>query len=209
MPVNDVPISWQYVDALIGDALGDEGNYHARRSLWSPGAFTMRETAADVPLKTLKGPLLDLGCGCGTWLLYLRSLGVEAIGVDRSPKYVSVANALLKTFGFPESAAVGDLREQTGEYAAVTAFGILYDVYHPRDGGLGQMLDYLQSLVAPRGWLAFEYYIHQENELEERGYISPVAILAMGERRGLDIVTVTTRKSHQHEVALYVFRRSS
>ena len=46
-------------------------------------------------------PVLDIGCGAGSNVLYLRQKGFESHGVDISPGAVRAANHRLKEAGFP------------------------------------------------------------------------------------------------------------
>jgi len=203
----DQMINWAEVNTWLAgeESVADVSNgYYSRRSPLHPGAFTMRETAVAVPLDALGGAVLDLGCGCGTWLLYLRDRGVPCYGVDRSEEAVAVANKLLINHGHTARARVGDLREATGEWGLVTAFAVLYDAYPTQDG----MLDYLRELLLPGGWLALEYYVDQEPRIEGRGYLSVEAMVLHAKAHGLEVVSVTTRQTKEHENALYVFRRA-
>ncbi len=53
-------------------------------------------------------PVLDIGCGAGSNVLYLRQKGFESHGVDISPGAVRAANRRLKEAGFPPTVREGD-----------------------------------------------------------------------------------------------------
>ncbi len=88
-------------------------------------ALTEYETILPTVVKVLpeQGMILDVGCGIGRWLVYLRRLGYPAIGVDIS------AEALQTIRSLGESVPIlqGDAERvplASGAFEAVTSFGV-------------------------------------------------------------------------------------
>ena len=69
--------SRQYIDLFDGD--WDAHDVDA--------AFIRRH------LQDARGPVLDLGCGPGSWTAYLHQLGLQAIGIDLVPEFLEHARA--------------------------------------------------------------------------------------------------------------------
>ena len=55
------------------------------------------------------GRALDLGCGTGSDVLYLASLGWDATGVDFVPRAITAARSRAAAAGSPASFTVGDV----------------------------------------------------------------------------------------------------
>lgn len=72
-----------YVDLLVSEGMGD-----IRTNPWLRGCM---DAFAD-EVREL-GPVLDIGCGPGQVTAYLRDRGVDASGVDLSPRMVEHARA--------------------------------------------------------------------------------------------------------------------
>ncbi|OXM85348.1 RNA methyltransferase [Paenibacillus rigui] len=59
---------------------------------------------------------IDPCCGIGTVLIEALSMGVDIVGYDINPLAVRGARANLAHFGFPDVAAIGDIRQLGGAY---------------------------------------------------------------------------------------------
>jgi SAM-dependent methyltransferase len=94
--------------------------------------------------------ILDIGCGDGTFLEALRSIGYTNVhGVDVSPSQVEAA-AQRGVRGVIHRAAIDHLREHRNEYALITAFSILE--HHTREE-LFELLAGIREALLPEGRL--------------------------------------------------------
>ncbi|MEU8630534.1 class I SAM-dependent methyltransferase [Amycolatopsis sp. NPDC048633] len=117
------------------------------RDIWDGDALDRAAWAAFADFVRGRGPVADLGCGPGHLTAHLRSLGLDAFGVDVSPEMVSLARA-----------ALPDLRFEVGSMAALdlpdaSLAGILswYSVIHtPPAEMLGYFAEFTRTL-APGG----------------------------------------------------------
>lgn len=87
---------------------------------------------------------LDVGCGRGHLVKALRSMGVEALGVDPNP--YAVAHAV--TPGVAVGDAVAGLRFPDGSFDMVVSVGVLQYV-RPKE----RMLAEMRRVLRPGGWL--------------------------------------------------------
>jgi SAM-dependent methyltransferase len=95
-------------------------------------------------------PILDIGCGSGTFLDAVRLLGYTHLeGVDTSPSQVATAHAR-GLDGIALGSAVEYLRERSNRYALVGAFSILE---HQTRAELFELLDAVHDALAPGGVL--------------------------------------------------------
>jgi 2-polyprenyl-3-methyl-5-hydroxy-6-metoxy-1,4-benzoquinol methylase len=93
-------------------------------------------------------PILDVGCGSGSFLDALRSLGYTSLeGVDLSPAQVDAGHARGLT-GISLAPAVVHLRSHRGRYALITAFNVLE---HQTRTELFELLDAIHAALAPGG----------------------------------------------------------
>ncbi|MEV0327425.1 class I SAM-dependent methyltransferase [Micromonospora echinospora] len=105
-------------------------------------------------LSNRSGTVLDLGCGPGHITNYLRSLGVDAQGIDMVPEFIAHARA-----------AHPDGRYQLGSMAKLdvanhSVAGILawYSLIHLPPQDLGGVLDGFRRVMAPAGTLVVGFF---------------------------------------------------
>ncbi|GLY40984.1 methyltransferase [Amycolatopsis sp. NBRC 101858] len=117
------------------------------RGIWDGDPLDRAAWAAFADYVRGRGPVADLGCGPGHLTAHLRSLGLDAFGVDVSPEMVSLARSSLP-----------DLRFEVGSMAALdlpdeSLAGILswYSVIHaPPSEVPGYFAEFTRTL-APGG----------------------------------------------------------
>ncbi|GIJ73014.1 class I SAM-dependent methyltransferase [Virgisporangium ochraceum] len=102
------------------------------------------------------GTVIDLGCGPGHLTGFLRSLGVDAVGVDPVPEFIAHARA-----AHPDGAyRLGSL-ETLGAagYAGILAW---FSLIHLPPSELDGALATLRSVTAPGGTLVLGYFESDE-----------------------------------------------
>ncbi|WP_208092617.1 class I SAM-dependent DNA methyltransferase [Blastococcus xanthinilyticus] len=91
-----------------------------------------------------RGPVLDVGCGPGTVTAHLAGLGVDASGVDLSPRMVAHARRLHPGLRFTVASATG-LRLEAASLGGVLGWWSLFNL--PRDVLPGVLASFARALV--------------------------------------------------------------
>jgi SAM-dependent methyltransferase len=93
-----------------------------------------------------RGQLLDVGCGNGEFLAFMRGLGWEVAGIEPDPEAAAIAK---RQFGVPVLASLDEVSMNHGRYDAITMRHVIEHLPNPiRD--LRVCLD----LLKPGGMLA-------------------------------------------------------
>ncbi|MEC5191922.1 SAM-dependent methyltransferase [Arthrobacter sp. MP_M7] len=100
-------------------------------------------------LQSLKGPVLDIGCGPGRLLAAAQGLGIPALGIDTSPEAVHRARA--RGARALEQSVFAPV-PQTGLWQSI----ILLDGNIGIGGSISSLLLRCGQLIAPRGTLLVE-----------------------------------------------------
>jgi SAM-dependent methyltransferase len=105
-------------------------------------------------LQSVRGPVLDIGCGPGRLLAAARTLGLAALGIDTSAEAVHLARgrgarALEQSIFAPVP--------QSGHWQSV----ILLDGNIGIGGNVGALLGRCRQLIAPSGTLLVEVEAHE------------------------------------------------
>jgi len=145
--------------------------------------------------------VLDIGCGGGKWVRFLRRQGVDAFGVEPS-------SAIYERFlrGEPDVFKLADIEELAyadNRYAVITAFDVLEYVPQP-----GAFLDALVQLLSPSGHLfistpdagsvtarLMRRYWHHYNQFHLSVFSEKGLTRAVADRR-LDIVCTDHRSKY-------------
>lgn len=122
-----------YLEYLSGNAAEDR-NFRALVE-WIETHASLRD-----------GKLLDVGCGGGNWVRFLREQGRDAMGIEPSePLY---HRFLASDPWFLNTTADDPRLDAAGPFHVVTAFDVLEHVPDPRG-----LMRRLASLLSPHGWL--------------------------------------------------------
>jgi SAM-dependent methyltransferase len=135
---NDYDAKAEAYVAFIGDAF--DGN---------PLNHVLIQAFADLVQQTGGGPVADVGCGPGHVTAYLRGRGVDAFGVDLSPRLVAAARAANPEVRF-DVGDMGALDATSGSLAGVLTN---YSLLHTPPDVLPTTLAELSRVLAPGGYL--------------------------------------------------------
>ncbi|GIJ43651.1 hypothetical protein Val02_05370 [Virgisporangium aliadipatigenens] len=100
-------------------------------------------------LKDCPGPVLDLGCGPGHLTAYLRSLGVDASGIDLVPEFVAHARAAHPD-GHYRIGSMTRLDAAGGSVAGILAW---FSLIHLPPDEIDDVLAEFRRVLAPGGSL--------------------------------------------------------
>nr|WP_203726669.1 class I SAM-dependent methyltransferase [Actinoplanes durhamensis] len=100
------------------------------------------------------GPVLDLGCGPGHLTAYLRSLGLDATGIDMVPEFIAHAEATHPGVPF-RLGSMDALDVADGSVAGVLAW---YSLIHRPPADLDVVLAELRRVVAPGGMVVAGFF---------------------------------------------------
>lgn len=111
------------------------------------GGFAELVTAAGL------GPVADLGCGPGRVTAHLDGLGVDAFGIDLSPRMISQARAAYPTLRF-ETGTMLALDLADGHLGGIVAW---YSIIHVPDEDLPATFAEFHRVLAPGGYLLLAF----------------------------------------------------
>jgi SAM-dependent methyltransferase len=112
------------------------------------------------------GEVADLGCGPGRITAHLRSLGVNAFGVDLSPKMIAVARRSHPDLRFEEGSMTAlDLADES--VGGVVAW---YSTVHTPPELLPTVFAEIHRVLAPGGHLLIAFKVGDERRHLSQGY---------------------------------------
>jgi SAM-dependent methyltransferase len=112
------------------------------------------------------GPVADVGCGTGRITAYLRRLGVDAFGIDLSPRMIEVAGREHPDLRF-EVGSMTDLDFDDGSMAGLVGW---YSLIHIPDDEIGSVFARFKRVLRPGGPLLLSFHVGDESQLKTRGY---------------------------------------
>ncbi|XTZ13493.1 class I SAM-dependent methyltransferase [Micromonospora echinospora] len=105
-------------------------------------------------LSNRSGAVLDLGCGPGHLTDYLRSLGVDAQGIDMVPEFIAHAR-VAHPHGTYQLGSMAELDVADHSVAGILAW---YSLIHLPPQDLGGVLDGFRRVLAPAGTLVVGFF---------------------------------------------------
>jgi SAM-dependent methyltransferase len=151
------------------------------------------------------GPVCDLGCGPGHIAVYLRSRGVDALGVDLSPEMVAQASRLTPEIPFRQGDMLA-LDAPDGAWAGIAAF---YSIIHIPRLEVVRALRELRRELRPGGLLLLSFHGGDEVlHLDEWvgvpvsvGFVffQPEEMVGYLEAAGFEIERVEERRPYEFE----------
>ncbi|MEV8444206.1 class I SAM-dependent methyltransferase [Actinosynnema sp. NPDC051121] len=112
------------------------------------------------------GPVADVGCGPGLVTAHLRGLGVDAFGVDLSPRMVEIARRDHPGLRF-EVGTMTDLDLADGSVGGVLAF---YSVIHVPDEEVPTAFAQFRRVLRPGGVVMIGFHVGDRDHLKTEGY---------------------------------------
>lgn len=100
------------------------------------------------------GLVLDVGCGPGHLTAHLRSLGVDAAGVDLVPEFIDIARTAHPAGRFE----VGSVLELAAPDHSVAGILAWYSLIHLPPEDLGDALAELHRVIVPGGTLVVGFF---------------------------------------------------
>jgi SAM-dependent methyltransferase len=104
------------------------------------------------------GVVADLGCGPGRVTGYLASLGVDAFGVDLSPRMIEVAKEAHPGLRFE----VGTMDALAVEDASLAGALAWYSIIHTPDDRQPALFAEFARVIRPGGWLLLAFQVGDE-----------------------------------------------
>lgn len=101
------------------------------------------------------GPVADVGCGPGRITAHLRSLGVDAFGIDLSPRMIEVARSEHPGVRFE----VGSMTQLDLDEGALAALVAWYSIIHVPDQAIGAVLSGFRRVLRPGGLLLLGFHV--------------------------------------------------
>ncbi|MDT0379463.1 class I SAM-dependent methyltransferase [Streptomyces sp. DSM 42041] len=151
------------------------------------------------------GPVLDVGCGPGTVTAYLAERGLDASGVDLSPRMIENACRLYPQCRFSVASAT-DLDLEPASLGGVLGWWSLFNL--PRDV-LPQVLAHFSRALKPGGHLLTATHVGDEDAARTEAYggvpvrwttykWQPEQLTALLERAGLRPVAELRLPADEH-----------
>ncbi|KXK63007.1 methyltransferase [Micromonospora rosaria] len=121
---------------------------------------------ADIVHAAGGGPVADVGCGAGRITAHLHDLGIDAFGIDLSPRMIEVARRDHPGLRFE----VGCMTDLDLADASVTGLVAWYSLIHVPDHRVGAVLAHFRRVLRPGGPLLLGFHVGNESRLKTQGY---------------------------------------
>lgn len=148
----------------------------------------------------LPGRIADLGCGPGRVTRFLSELGVDAFGVDLSPKMVEVARSTYPDLRF----GVGSMESLELEDASLSGIVAWYSIIHAPPHALPGIFAEFHRTLVPGGQLLLAFQAGDArvdikraygHEVDFEGYrLDPGGIAALLADAGITVESTTIRE---------------
>jgi SAM-dependent methyltransferase len=112
------------------------------------------------------GPVADVGCGPGYVTQHLHDLGVDAFGIDLSPKMIALARRDHPELRF-EVGTMTDLDLPDHSVAGILAF---WSVIHVPDAAVPTVFEQFRRVLRPDGRLLVGFHVGDQTVHSSEGY---------------------------------------
>jgi SAM-dependent methyltransferase len=157
--------------------------------------------------------VVDVGCGTGVTTAKLRSSGIDAFGIDLSPKMIAEAQRLNRDIEF----SVGSMTDLTVADQAVGGVCAWYSTIHVPDDHLPRVFDEFHRALIPGGFALLAFQVGDEPLVLDEAFgqrveltffrRQPGHVLALLERAGLRPYAELVREPAEgtHESTMQAF----
>ncbi|MFF5225358.1 class I SAM-dependent methyltransferase [Dactylosporangium sp. NPDC000521] len=121
---------------------------------------------AELVLGAGGGPVVDVGCGTGRVTAHLRTLGLDASGVDLSPGMIEVARHNHPGFRF-EVGSMTSLDLADGSVRGILAW---FSIIHVPDDAVRQAFREFRRVLRDGGVVLVGFYVGDATTLKTEGY---------------------------------------
>ncbi|MFJ5541764.1 MULTISPECIES: class I SAM-dependent methyltransferase [unclassified Micromonospora] len=121
---------------------------------------------ADMVQAAVDGPVADVGCGPGHVTAHLSKLGVDAFGIDLSPKMIDVARRDNPGLRFE----VGSMTDLSLGDASVTGLVAFWSLIHVPDDAVPTVFGHFRRVLRPGGPLLLGFHVGDGSRLKTQGY---------------------------------------
>jgi SAM-dependent methyltransferase len=112
------------------------------------------------------GPVADVGCGPGRVTAFLCDLGLDAFGIDLSPRMIEIARRDNPGMRFD----VGSMTDLPLPGASVAGLLAYYSLIHVPDDAIPQVLAHFHRVLRPGAPLLLGFHVGDESHLKTEGY---------------------------------------
>ncbi|MEU4769625.1 class I SAM-dependent methyltransferase [Actinosynnema sp. NPDC023794] len=112
------------------------------------------------------GPVADIGCGPGLITSHLHGLGLDAFGIDLSPRMVELAGHHHPDLRF-HVGSMTDLDLADGSVGGVLAF---YSIIHVPDHEIPAVFTHFHRVLRPGGVVMLGFHVGDRDRLKTEGY---------------------------------------
>ncbi len=112
------------------------------------------------------GPVADVGCGPGHVTVHLHELGVDAVGIDLSPRIIDVARRDHPGLRFE----VGSMTDLDLPDASVAGLIAWQSLIHMPDNEVPAVFEQFHRAVRPDGRLQLLFHVGDDSWLKTEGY---------------------------------------
>ena len=132
----------------------------------SPYERAMLALFADLVHAAGGGPVADVGCGPGRITAHLRTLDVDAFGIDLSPGMIEVARRDHPGLRF-EVGSMTDLALPDDSLAGLVAW---YSLIHIPDDDVASVFAHFRRVLRPGAPLLLSFHVGDDSRLKTEGY---------------------------------------
>jgi SAM-dependent methyltransferase len=151
------------------------------------------------------GTVCDIGCGPGHVAAYLKSLGVDVMGIDLSPMMIAEAKQRFSSIHFQVGDML-DLKMKSGSLSGIVAF---YSIIHLSRDMLQRCFSEMNRVLIPKGRLLVSFHkgrgeLHEDGVLDTQisfdcTLFEPNEVEISMEKAGFSIVETTIRRPYETE----------